>query len=654
MAYGLRYTITQKLRNDNNLIVNIYEKDYVASTVTSYEAISITLEPNSSIDEPLPSVVSSQLNVSFNISNDNDFNNFPNLLSFDDRKYYVELIKVSSITKKIWAGYLFNDYVNVPYTTGNNQVDIVAVDGLSFLQYKIFAITGTESQNERVSYLNYVSIFLNEIAFPNDMNLKIWCSYFAQQMATRGDNILNEPFNQTYQYRRDFMGLDYYTILENMMQSFGCRLFQSNGYWHIMAINEMASDRYYTEYSINPFPIVLNAELVTSNIEIKPYDIGNIYFIDNSQTKISRKGYPTVEVLGNISPSSNYFPNADFKLITGTGTGSYPTGWLFNKLDSYGVLKVNVTEDGPFNQVEMFAGNGPYGDLTFAINPSTSILYRPYMVGPSMNLSFDYTTDVQQKAFMRIACLRNDGNLFFYNKTTQQWSTTFHQMEIQNTNYQGFDTYSETIPLGGVFYFPSFEIIEGLIVIEFAVNVNAKYLKIQNIKLTQTSDSINAIKVTRKEGTQSSIIKKIDIPYGNYNTNVNTNNNVGYLTDYAGNKLNNWVRYGKAGTYLMLANLLSRQVSNLLTKNFGTLEGDLGNVITDENIIYLDQSYKLQDSSTNALSYNGRKFLANRMTTNAQQDQTNGFQLIEVTNTDNTSIEKVIYVGDNPSYIPSR
>ena len=30
MAYGLRYTITQILRNGNNQVLEIYERDYVA------------------------------------------------------------------------------------------------------------------------------------------------------------------------------------------------------------------------------------------------------------------------------------------------------------------------------------------------------------------------------------------------------------------------------------------------------------------------------------------------------------------------------------------------------------------------------------------------------------------------------------------------
>ena len=68
-------------------------------------------------------------------------------------------------------------------------------------------------------------------------------------MFTRADASSEEPFDQSYQYRRDFVGLTYYEALDNIVKSFGCRLFQSDGKWQILAINEMAnSTRYYKFY----------------------------------------------------------------------------------------------------------------------------------------------------------------------------------------------------------------------------------------------------------------------------------------------------------------------------------------------------------------------------------------------------------------------
>ena len=88
-----------------------------------------------------------------------------------------------------------------------------------------------------------------------------------------------------------------------------------------------------------------------------------------------------------------------------------------------------------------------------------------------------------------------------------------------------------------------------------------------------------------------------------------------------------------------------RQYSNLLNKNIATLEGDLGNYNSDNGMIYLDKVYDVQDASTNALSYNNKKFLINRLTSNPYFSQVNSIQLVEITNKDNDSVESIQYDG---------
>jgi hypothetical protein len=98
MAYALRYTISQILRNSTLQVANIYEKDYVGS-VKTYEATSIVLQPNSNEEDAIGGIISSQLNISFLISTENDYANFPDLLNYDDTFYYIELVTEANV---IW------------------------------------------------------------------------------------------------------------------------------------------------------------------------------------------------------------------------------------------------------------------------------------------------------------------------------------------------------------------------------------------------------------------------------------------------------------------------------------------------------------------------------------------------------------------------
>ena len=75
------------------------------------------------------------------------------------------------------------------------------------------------------------------------------------------------------------------------------------------------------------------------------------------------------------------------------------------------------------------------------------------------------------------------------------------------------------------------------------------------------------------------------------------------------------------------------------------MEGDLGNYKSENGLVYLDKTYTIQDASTNALSYNNKKFLVNRLTMNTYNSEVNSIQLIEVIDEDNDSVEKIKYIG---------
>ena len=224
MAYGLRYTITQILRNGNNQVLEIYERDYVAGIVKTYKPVSIIVQPNSNEEYPYPTIISTQVNFSILLETQDDYDQFPDVLSQDDRKYYV-ILKES--TNVMWRGYMFNDYTQMGFSTGITQADFTCIDGISFIQN--IQYIRDDSINQLDTQLNVISAGLRLLEYPDVLNLVVACSYFADGMNDRQDAVSNEPFSQIYQYRRDFIGESYYDIIGNIMKSFNCRMFQANG-----------------------------------------------------------------------------------------------------------------------------------------------------------------------------------------------------------------------------------------------------------------------------------------------------------------------------------------------------------------------------------------------------------------------------------------
>jgi hypothetical protein len=183
------------------------------------------------------------------------------------------------------------------------------------------------------------------------------------------------------------------------------------------------------------------------------------------------------------------------------------------------------------------------------------------------------------------------------------------------------------------------------------ISSNHYNVTLRNIKITQNTQEIKSIEVTRQVGTGNTNVKNTSQPYGSFTfltlaTSFISTNNLGNLYNVSGVPLKNWYRWPRTETFLLLQMLIARQFSNLLNKNFGTLEAELGSFKTAKGLNYLDKVYTLTDSTTNALTYNGKKFLMNRGAINPRMDEVDSFQIIEVTDTDNTSTETVKYIQE--------
>lgn len=648
MAYVLKYTISQKLRNESLQIVKIYEEDPLNSNVYTYEATSIQIQPNSNEEDPIGGIISSQLNVSFLISDESDYANFPDLLNFNDNKYYVELVIGENIK---WKGFLFNDYVNVEFTTGNQEVNIVCVDGLSFLRYNIY--DSNISINDIVKLLDIIGTALNKLPYPNMTFIYACCSYYAAGMFDRADAGGDEPFKQAYQYRRDFVDLDYYTILDNIIKSFGCRLFQANGDWYILPMNQMATTIYYTRYVVEDEPTISGNGVLSNTINIQAYNEDNVHFINNSQTKIVKKGYPNIITSIPYEYADNYIHNGLLKQLDFVG---FPKGWDFNETGTGNVtLQTNSVEQ--FNTFYIFSGTSGTASVTMGEFPS-DFAYLPQMYGPEATLSFDFYGSM--RVYIEILVLVSGTYNSFYLKSDGTWTTVSSYIEVSASSYNNYETKTIKLPLGAQTTSSGDRIMQGFVNCSFLV-VNqggtSRAAYIRKFKLTQSEGDIKELNITRSVNNNQ-ITKSIDLLYGLIYPDLavyKVLNYVGQYVDVNGTTLTGWYRYGKpAESFDNLQQLAMRQYSNLLNKNIATLEGDLGAFDSSVGMVYLDKVYEVQDLSTNALSYNGKKFMINRLTSNPYMDQVNSIQLIEVVNQDNASTETIEYVGAIPVTKPKR
>jgi hypothetical protein len=632
MAYGLRYNLQQALRDSSTLFVNIYEDGYTGS-VYSYTPTAITISPNTISDEPEPGIISSQLIVSFLLSSQDDYNNFPTLLTYEDRQYYVELTRtpLNGSQSVVWRGFMFNDYVNVPFTTGNLEVNITCIDALSFMKNSFYSYTDTSNQIEKL--YNVLSQGLNSIGFPNSPSLYQCCSYFGASMANRGANAANEPFSQTYIYKRDLQQQNYYDLIEQIVKSFGCRLFQQNGDWWIMSANEMAASTiYYTKYNLSTGSST--GGTLSNGITISPYNGSNIHFINNSQNKITRKGYPVVKVSAPVKFTSDYISNGTFKV----NSGGSVSNWSVTEVGDATVTLIPITSE-PYDVVLFYIPGGGSNITEFKyITPGT----LPYFYPPGFNFSFDTAISNGSSMQIRIYVENSIGQKFYAN-SSGVWGAP-GAVNTFTVNYTAapnvWQTISYDLQLGAFNIGGTNYNVEGYFRVEFICST-AGNVYLRNPRANQSSNGLpSSLTTTRYITTINSLTKDFESSLGIYRSDIQ--NCYGALFYSNAAPITSWYRYSHLGTtYGSLPILIARELSNLFNRNYATLEADLGETVLSNNVIYLNNTYTITDTYTNPLSYNDKKFIANRTDINLYINQENNLQLLEITNIDNSSSESI-------------
>jgi hypothetical protein len=385
-------------------------------------------------------------------------------------------------------------------------------------------------------------------------------------MFDRADAPGDEPFKQAYQYRRDFLNLDYYTILDNIVKGFGCRLFQANGDWYILPMNQMATTIYYTRYVVENAPSNSGNGVLDNIIDILPYEDDNVHFVNNSQTKIVKKGYPNIVSEIPYEYAENYIHNGNLKQIDTLG---FPVGWDKNTTGT-GLVQFFIFPDSQSNRFSISSGSSGTASVNMGEFPS-DFAYKPQMYGSEATLSFDFQGGVM-RVFIEILVKIGAGYTAFYLKSDGTWTTVSSYIEVSSTTGTSFDSKSITLPLGKQNTTSGNITVEGYVGCAFQVvnqGGSSSSAGIMNLQLKQSAANLTQVVVTRSiNDNQTS--KNIELKYGLIYPNLfayKSENYINRLTDASGVTLTGWYRYGKpTESFANLPQLIMRQYSNLLNR----------------------------------------------------------------------------------------
>jgi len=430
MAYANKYKITMATKSGTISYLYLLEDGYSGDLI-EYPAVSLQLQYIPRSDNVFEPIVVSQLDVSIDVTE--DIENMPNLTSLDDRKYYAQLFNADTLE---WQGWSLSDNVQFNFSTGRKTISFNCIDGLGMLQNIYYPLEDNYSLNDRITCLTYITNCLSQIQFPDFLNIISGISYYSYAMTNRSTSGDAEPLIQTYIKLNTFLDQNNLTttttnkkvtvtcleIISQIVQGFGARIFQAGSKWYIVPINQLAQDSYYyTEYS--QYTIVGSGTIdFTGQIQGYSSNTSGLFFVDNGQYKIFRKGYNKIRFNKTIDYSSNYITNYDLKDFTGNDANS----WTETNLGTGGSITIKDYPTSALNAYILSLGN--YGNFVSPIN--LPILSQ----NESAKLSFDCVAigaSVGPVSLAYVKVILTTDSYTFYLGTNNAWNLEFTK------NYKG-------------------------------------------------------------------------------------------------------------------------------------------------------------------------------------------------------------------------
>ena len=649
MAYAVKYIINTASKSNVSSTVYLYEDGYAGAPI-EYQAISLQLEYIPSSDDTFEPIYVSQLSLTIDVTD--DIENMPNFTTLDDRKYFVKVVSGGNIDFQGWA---LSDNVQFSFNTGRKELSFNALDGLGMLERIKYDLPSTIYLTQVQKAIILIKDCLLKLEYPFDYDIISGISFYAEGMTNRTSNLNAEPLNQTYINYATIVNDNEETIscleiLTMIVKSFGARLFQANGNWHIVSITQFAQDSYYATIYNSDATVSGNAIYNIKGI-IQGYtnNTTGLYFVDNSQFKLIKKGYNKIRFEKNIEHPNNYATNWDLKIYEYVSpTVSNAFGWT-------------QVRNGGTNYVKAYP-NRKYNSFIL----SHDLTVNPYYVSVSPNnlpninssdtitISFDFAGlgtpagGPDALYILKIQVNPATGPSYFLDNN-KAWK------EVVNTgDHYYFEAFNPADPISNVNLETPVCPVSGALVIELILCDNsAPYWKstiagadVSNFNIKLNSNFLGLTTESYITNTDEYVLE-IDLPMGFNDSKDGKYNYRGFLSDVNGLNLKNWYRQEySTDVYRSLSELVVKQYSNCLNKNIINLDAAFMGMQTNEGRFSGAMPLRATDTDPAQISVTNKRYILGNSNIDLPNDVITA-TLLEINPNNITSTLNTIY-NSNP------
>jgi hypothetical protein len=624
MVYGKKYQLISSTKNDTTAIVELWEQAYIDDPII-YPVVGMNLQYLPKSDFVYESIIASQLDVIIDVTD--NLEQMPDLTTLDDRKYLVKLFIDGT---QEWSGFVLSDSVQFSYTTGRKQLSFNAIDGLGMLESMPF--------NPQVAdtWINYDPVFLIYIIKKAllqigviQLNIHTICSYYSSNMTTRETDTAADLFTQAMMPLNNFLlddGVTYQNallVLSNLLKSIGCRLFQARNKWYIIAINEFANETvYFTEYNYDG--VVQSSGTEDTHSVVQPFtgNTSGMYFVDNSQTKIFRKGYNNFNWSSPTNYAKNYVINANLKKLDGVG---FPVNWSYATLGFTASVTLDVTT---YNTKNIFVMN--QGSVTTPRYAKIYATVPTVLQGDKIDFNCTiYSADLNTvRGRLELSVTAAGGSPQYWWSTIagkSYWRATntslYEFQPVENTTANDVSFTTSPLPVSGQ--------LAMSIVLDNTVGYS-NVIKIGNFGITFNSP-INTIKIDSLNTTDNQYSLTIESPYGypvysqdgidRYYNNQALGTFYQYISAHYV-ACNGWFRYGKpTESFQGLIQLIFQQYINSFRRNLKNIDSTVFGIETSNGRYSAAKMLKFIDTDPAQINVSALSYMTGNSTINLVQSE---------------------------------
>ena len=651
MAYVNKYKITMATKSGSISILYMLEDGY-AGALIEYPATTIQLQYIPRSDDIFEPIYTSQLSVSIDVTD--DINNMPNLTTLNDRKYLCKLYYSSNLE---WTGWALSDSVEFSFTTGRKELSFNAIDGLGMLETIKFPLANNYVLSNFNTCFYFLLNSLNAISFPTNLNIITGISYYADGMYNRSSLTWADPLTQSYLNYATFIDNDAVvenclSILTKIVKSFGARLFQAQGKWYIVSVSQFAQESYwFTEYDNAGY--VINSGQKSFNGLINGYtnNTTGLFFVDNTQVKLLRKGYNKVQFDKNIEYPSNYLTNWDLKQTEFYGGLFHAYGW--NENANGGLIFVASYPSKLSNDYYIDITNvvPPY-DASVKPNYFPKIAYNE-VIHISFNSSVVEVGAYVPDAFFILKIHLQTPSGFYSIDNNKQWefggTSYYYEPYEVDTVLTELNLSLPPSPASGTIYFEYILAKPDSAYWKSTVIANT----VNNFLFT-IEPAFVSYQCVGSLSNSNEYVFNAELEIGFNDTYNGYYSYKGFLADVNGLNLKNWYRYEYlSDKYRSLSQLVIRQYSNNLNKNVINIDSSFMGMNTLNGRFSGAMRIKASDTDPAQISVANKQYIVGNTTIDLFND-TIQCTLLDINNVNvNANIYEIISSTSTPPFVPS-